>query len=427
MSTAQNVLEAPPANTQREPTRDERSAQIAAVIKLLDQRYDKQGNPQGPKRTLLNLDRIVKRDPWFRRRLRYSGLAEVVEWEGARMRDEDVTRIRLAVARTYGVEYGAESMQSILTETARQLTYHPVVRYLKSLLWDEEPRIDTFLSRYLGVEDSPLVRSISRRWFISCVARAFGKGEKPVKVDTVLILAGPQGARKSTAFRVLAGDEWFSDTALDLRNKDAYQAIRGVWIYELAELAATRPRDAETVKAFLSAPTDRYRPPYGRNVVESHRQCVFVGTTNEATFLSDPTGARRFWPVTVGQIDIEAIKHDRPLLWAEAVEAYRKGEVWWLDREEDHALNEAQEQYQHDDPWTVFVDAWMLDAVNRGRANAGLRIGEMLSSVLDMDKDKQGKHSEMRMGGVLQGLGWCKRRARRGSKQLRLWFPPDDV
>jgi predicted P-loop ATPase len=251
-----------------------------------------------------------------------------------------------------------------------------------------------------------------------------GQGERPVKVDTVLILAGKQGARKSTAFRVLAGDDWFSDTAIDIRSKDSFQSIRGVWLYELAELAATRPRDAESVKAFLSAPTDRYRPPYGRNVVESHRQCVFVGTTNEATFLSDPTGARRFWPVSVGTIDIDAIRHDRGLLWAEAVEAYRAGEPWWLDPDEDRALSDAQEQYQHEDPWLVTLDRWMASAENRAQASRGMRVGELLTAAVHMDEDRQKKGDEMRFGAVLQGAGWEKRRTRRDGHQLRLWFPP---
>ena len=414
--THANVLQAPPADIEREPTKDERSEQIDAVLKKLDMKYHN-GKPIAPKRTLLNLDRIVKLDPWFLRRLRYNGLSEVVEWERRRMRDEDLTRIRLSIARTYGVEFGADSMQAVLTETAQQRTFHPVLRYLKGLLWDQKPRIDCFLSTHLGVVDSPLTRAISRRWFISCVARAAGKGEAPVKVDTVLILKGAQGAQKSTCFKILAGADWFSDTQLDLRSKDAYQAIRGVWIYELAELAATRPRDAETGKAFLSAQTDRYRPPYGRNVVESHRQCVFVGTTNEETFLADPTGARRFWPVTVGdRLDLEAVRRDRDMLWAEAAEAYRKGETWWLSRDEDLALAEAQEQYQHEDPWTVAVREWLTTQPSGG----GVVVSEILEKAIEMDTDKWGKHHEMRIGGILTSLGYDRKRVRMGNG-ARVW------
>lgn len=392
----------------------ERAQQIASVTQRLEQRYSRSGEALGPKRTLRNLDRIIKLDPWFKDRIAYNGLAEIVEWEGRRLRDEHLTRIRLAIANTYGIEYGAESTQAILLETARQLTYHPVVDYLKGLLWDGEQRIDAFLHTHLGAEDSALNRAISRRWFISCVARAMGKGERPVKVDTVLILAGPQGAMKSTCFRVLASARWFSDTALDLRSKDSFQQLRGTWIYELAELSSTRPRDAETVKAFLSAPTDRYRPPYGRNVVESHRQCVFVGTTNEATFLNDPSGARRFLPVTVGTVDIERIKADRNMLWAEAADAYRRGETWWLTREQDAELHSAQEQYTQEDPWTVAIKRWLPSQ------SQGVTISEVLESAIEMPTEKWGKHHEMRVSGILTSLGYIRKRVRVGEGK-RVW------
>jgi len=422
-----NAHEAPPAAVRRDPDLDERAQQIADVTRQLAQKFGRRGEPLGPTRTLRNLDTVIKRDPFFRRRLAFNGLSEAVEWDGRRMRDEDITWIRLAIARTYGVEFGLEATHAVILETARQLTYHPVARYLKRLLWDREPRIDMFLTTHLGVEDTPLTRTISRRWFVSCVARAMGKGQTPVKVDTVLILAGPQGAKKSTAFRVLASDPWFSDTPLDLKHgaREAYQSIRGIWLYELAELASTRPRDAETVKAFLSAPTDRYRPPYGRTVVESHRQCIFVGTTNEAQFLSDSTGARRFLPVSVGKIDIDQIQEDRSQLWAEAVAAHADGEPWWLNAAEDEQLAEAQEQYAHVDPWVVVIDRWLVSPENQEQARRGVQAGEVLTQAIGMDADRQRKGDEMRLGAVLQSMGWAKKRTRRGDRVLRLWSPGD--
>jgi putative DNA primase/helicase len=415
--TTDNVRRAPPAEVEREPTRDERAEQIRKVLSSLEQRFDRQGNPLGPLRCMANLDTIVKDDPWFCRKIRLNGLSEAVEWEGRRMRDEDITRIQLAIYRTYRVEFTAQAVHAVVSETARQRTWHPVVRYLRRLRWDGEERIDRYLSSYLGAEDTPLHRAIARKWFVSCVARAMGKGEKPVKVDTVLTLVGPQGASKSTSFRVLASDAFFSDTSLDLRNKDAYQSIRGVWLYELAELASTRARDVETVKAFLSAPTDRYRPPYGRTVVESHRQVIFVGSTNEATPLRDPSGARRFWPVSVGKVDIDRIREDRDQLWAEAVAAWKAGETWWLSPEQDEELRDAQEKFQHEDPWEGFIKEWLA-----AQGGKGIRLGDILDGPLNMDPDKQGKHHEMRIGGILQRLGFERRRTRINGKREWRWF-----
>ena len=146
-----------------------------------------------------------------------------------------------------------------------------------------------------------LLRMISRKFMIGAVARILRDG--PVKVDTTLILLGAQGVGKSSLFRVLAKNpEWFRDTGLDISirgGRDTYTKLNGCWIYELAELASTRTRENEAIKAFLSSDTDVYRPAYGRFDIERHRSNVFVGTSNELEILRDPTGARRFWPVTI--------------------------------------------------------------------------------------------------------------------------------
>ena len=112
--------------------------------------------------------------------------------------------------------------------------------------------------------------------------------------------------------------------------------MHGNWIIELAELASTKRSDVETVKTFLSKCEDTYRPAYGRRATTFKRQCVFFGTTNEEEFLRDRTGNRRFWPVTVRQteLDREALEANIDQLWAEAVDAYGKGESLWLDSEE---------------------------------------------------------------------------------------------
>ncbi len=149
----------------------------------------------------------------------------------------------------------------------------------------------------------------------------------------MLIIEGAQGAMKSRLLRALAvRDEWFTDSLPhNLESKDARAHLAGVWLVEMSEIAQFRRAEVETVKAFLSCRVDRYRPAYGRCDVQVPRSCVFIGTTNAETYLHDPTGNRRFWPVRVRTVSVAKARGMVDQLWAEAVVAFRAGEQWWLD------------------------------------------------------------------------------------------------
>jgi hypothetical protein len=166
---------------------------------------------------------------------------------------------------------------------ARDHPFHPVKAYLEGLRWDGVDRLDHWLAAYLGAEDEDYSRAVGSRWLISAVARIFRPG---AKADCCLILEGPQGIRKSTALRTLAG-EYFTDELADLGSKDAAMQTRGVWIIELSELDSLSHSEVARIKAFMSRTTDRFRPPYGMRLVESPRQCVFAGTVNQSTYLRD--------------------------------------------------------------------------------------------------------------------------------------------
>ena len=125
------------------------------------------------------------------------------------------------------------------------------------------------------------------------VARIFSPG---AKADSCLILEGEQGTKKSTALKTLV-QPWFTDEIAELGSKDAALQTRGVWIIEIAELDSMNRSEAGKIKEFMSRTTDRFRPPYGRRLIESPRQCIFAGSVNHTNYLRDETGARRFWPV----------------------------------------------------------------------------------------------------------------------------------
>jgi len=322
-----------------------------------------------------------------------------------------------------------------VTAVARDIRIHPVRDYLSGLVWDGVQRLETWALTYLGAADTPLNRAFGSMWAISAIARIMQPG---AKADHMLILEGPQGGRKSTALKVLAGADWFTDELAEIGSKDAAQQMRGVWIIEIAELDAIGRAEVSRIKAFLSRTVDRYRPPYERYVIDVPRQCVFAGSVNPDTYLRDETGNRRFWPVRCGTIDLDALRRDRDQLWAEALVRYREGAIWWLH---DPALiamaEEAQATRLQSDAWDDLIEHWL--AFERRRVNRGyvgyddwqdeeveraapltdVSVGEILEQAIGVEPGRWTKSDQMRVGAYLKAAKW-ERYQRRGDG-VREW------
>ncbi|MBI4459080.1 MAG: P-loop ATPase, partial [Acidobacteria bacterium] len=213
----------------------------------------------------------------------------------------------------------------------------------------------------------------------------------------------------------------------DLGSKDAALQTRGVWIIEIAELDSMGRPEVSKVKAFMSRACDRFRPPYGRRLIESPRQCVFAGSVNQSTYLRDETGGRRFWPVSCTGILIDELVRDRDQLWAEAVVRFRSGSVWWLDSVE---LNRVARQEQADryegDPWDEVIAGWLEHPTARhdcGNPIAPFTSDDESVSIHDVLLHCIGKRQELwtqadknRVGRCLRALGWERYRDREGPR-----------
>ena len=287
----------------------------------------------------------------------------------------------------------ADALYLVASETI----ISPVRHFLEGLAWDGFPRVENWLARYCGADRFDLTAKVGTAWLVSAVARALKPG---CKADCALVLEGRQGAGKSSILRALAGPDWFHDGLSDMHGKDASAALRGKWIIELPEMSAMRRSDTEAVKAFLSRTEERYRPAYGRTEVIEPRRCVFAGTTNRNDYLTDDTGGRRFWPVTVDAIKLDELTADREQIWAEAVDLYRNGARWWLDRMDESAAAAVVATRAADDPWGGDV----------------LRVVDGLSEVstrdifqlLDIGLERRGKADAMRITGILTRAGWIR-------------------
>ena len=186
------------------------------------------------------------------------------------------------------------------------------------------------------------------------------------KFDTVPVLDGAQGIGKSTMWKALAGDEYFSDalSLTDMDDKSGAEKLQGFWIIEIGELAGMKKADIEKVKSFLSTSDDKYRPSYGK-VVESHpRQCVVVATVNgEHGYLRDITGNRRFWIVKCRQTEKSVrwkiTSEVRDQIWAEAKYYYEQGEKLYLEGDLLEEAEEAQRSAMESDERQGLVEQYL--------------------------------------------------------------------
>jgi predicted P-loop ATPase len=264
--------------------------------------------------------------------------------------DADDAALRYYLEHAYGVS-GKDRIFDAVNVVAQHGSFHPVREYLDSCVWDGVPRVETLLVDYLGAEDTEYTRAVTRKTLVAAVARIYRPG---CKFDHMLTLRGVQGLGKSSFIAKLAG-KWFSDSFTSVQGKESYEQVQGVWIMEVGELAGMRKAEVEAIKLYISKQSDRFRPAYGRRLQDFPRQCVFIGSTNETQFLRDTTGNRRFWVVDTPNEPTrdfwdELTPETTRLVWAEAVELYKKGEPLYLGAKLERVAREIQAAYEEENP-----------------------------------------------------------------------------
>ena len=308
--------------------------------------------------SMTNMVLILENDPELKGRLRYDEFNMCVNvygglpWrkEAERWRDSDNAGLRYWFEEKYDIS-GKEKIRDAKVVCADRHRFHPVRDYLSTLTWDGKRRVASLLHDCLGAEDCPLNSMVMELWMAAAVSRVMHPG---CKFDYCLILTGPQGIGKSTLLEVLGG-KWFNGNISAMgTDKNALEQLAGSWIVELQELDSFKRSESSAIKTFITNVNDRYRGAYKEDQEDHPRQCVFAGTTNEAVFLKDETGDRRFWVVPVeGQSGRgrDWLIENRDQLWAEAVELYRKlpkgmdgRPAAMLDREMEDAMNRRREE-----------------------------------------------------------------------------------
>lgn len=320
----------------------------------------------------------------------------------------------------HGLAPSIAATAAIIREVAFRNAVDPLKAWVDSLTWDGKKRVDGWLSYYAGVDPSPYADLVGKKFLISGVARALDPG---CKVDTMLILEGPQGLRKSSLVRELSGREWFSDQVGDVTNKDSSVSIQGCWVIEIPEMDKFLRSESSAVKDFLARLFDRYRPPYGRNMIRRERRCLFFGTINPdgSGYLKDFTGNRRYWPVECKSIDLDAIRADREQIWAEAREMYLRGEAWWIEDDEVSIVEPEQEARRDDDVWEPRIRGWLDDECDRLMGGVvAFTSADILHKALGLDNKSMDQRAKNRIARILKMIG-CAQKNHANKIRGRSW------
>ena len=337
------------------------------------------------------------------------------------------------LTKKWGLTLSSEEVYRQIMLIAYKNAFDPIRDYLRSLVWDGIDRINRnggWLVTYAGVETTldGYVKFIGRKWLISAVARGLDPG---CKVDTVLIVEGEQGLRKSSLFEQLGG-EWYADMTIVISDKDSKMIAARSWICEIPDLAAlNKVSDINAIKAFFSTRADTFRPPFGRAVITSPRRNVFGGTTNDEDYLGDKTGNRRFLCVKSRQVDLAAVIRDRDQLWAQAVYLYDKHNecldklecgCWWLTREEAAIAARHADERVPESPQEAAIWEWWLDMPPEKRPKI-VTHNQVARDALKITQDRIHGGITKIVGIALRKMGFedGRKRDKQAGQHIRVW------
>ncbi len=343
--------------------------------------------------------------------LSYNELTREIHLDGKPFDDQP----DMYLADTFWIDAGVNTCQDAFLKVAKENSFHPVDVYLNKVSSEvESMRIDNLATRYFGTNE-PLYDVFIEKFLIGCVARVLDAG---CKLDTALVLQGKQGVGKSTFFNVLAGKGFFSDSMGDGSDRDDLLIAHRCWIQEWGELDRIfGKKQVGEVKQFLSKTEDTFREPYARTSNTYQRRFVVCGSVNDAQFLTDPTGDRRFWviPIITDEIPNDLLRVERDAIWSAAVKAYKEGQGWWLEREHQIRSSINNQQFTIDDEWETIIEEYMSD--HNGRS-----ITEIAKNALKIEDTTQLPKIQVRIGKILQKLGYKKRRVRENGARVNRYY-----
>lgn len=296
------------------------------------------------------------------------------------------------------LDYGNDHFQSSFSKDRIMLewkaltaknSYHPIKEYMEKCLknWDSMlGRIQTLAEHVKDDNEEEYREAFSqeieefekdgqkfkykghetfyiflKRWLIGVVAKLFSQARTQ---NMMIVLVGEKGKGKSYMLRWLVrglGDNYAIEDAIKPDDKDYMRRATRCLLWEVPELGSTvRKADVESLKRFITQEIMTFRAPFDAKDTSLPAVSNFFGTVNDdgAGFLYDPSGKdRRFWPVTVMDIDQSySDTIDVNQLWGEVMYLYTiDKQTNFLTEQEKQLMHLITDRYDVKSPYTDYI------------------------------------------------------------------------
>ena len=238
-------------------------------------------------------------------------------------------------------------------DSANIPAYHPFTDYMDHLpAWDGVDRVTSLAQRIS--HQSLWVKSF-HRWMLATTAQWMHFDDPTQRANSVapLLVSAKQGLGKSTFCRLLLPDElqrYFTES-FDLTNpSSAEQKLATFGLINLDEFDRLPASRMPQLKNLMQMERLHIRRAYKHSGEPLPRIASFIGTSNRRDLLTDRTGSRRFLCVEVeGMIDCTTpIEYEQ--LYAQLKHEIQHGERTWFSKEEEAAIQQANEAFYRTTP-----------------------------------------------------------------------------
>lgn len=228
--------------------------------------------------------------------------------------------------------------------------YNPVWEYLSECRgkWDGKDRIRE-LARKVPTKN-PYWPDWFYTWFLGMVRQWQSSIYDRYGNQIAPLLISKQGWNKSTFIQSLLPPElqWGFTNQLDVSEKrQTLQAMSQFLLINLDEFNQISPQLQQGfLKNVITLPCVKVKRPYGKHVEPFPRMASFIGATNQADVLTDPSGGRRFLGIELtGPIDISQ-NPNYEQIFAQALYALDHHEPYYFDDEQTQQILKSNRQFQ---------------------------------------------------------------------------------